>query len=1345
MAARGDDLRRIGDFEALCRYLEDALGWPLGEGEYDFDALTFQYEPDELGLKDEYADAIESIHQLRPVVEGQPWGIFFVRFRKKKLPVGVLRRVLSQLALKKRASANKAERAAWAVDDLLFVSAFGDEIRNREIAFAHFHQHGGDLPTLRVIGWDGNDTPLKLDYLQGVLANKLRWPADPTDADAWRALWRSPFRLRPGHVIRKSDELAQELAKLARAIRDRAQAVMKAESAKGPLTRLYDAFKKALIHDLTPEGFADTYAQTITYGLLTAAISRTEMSEGRHGTSLLASDLAEMVPVTNPFLKEMLQTFLEAGGRKGGIDFDELGVQDVVELLRGEDTDLPAILRDFGNRTRGEDPVIHFYEHFLKAYNKQLKVQRGVFYTPQPVVSYIVRSIHELLQTEFGLEDGLADTTTWGEMLRKHPEMKLPLLTDSPGETQTISPDEPFVQILDPATGTATFLVEVIDVIHRTLTAKWKQQRLNETQQRDAWNDYVPRHLLPRLHAFELMMAPYAIAHMKIGLKLTETGYCFGTEERARIYLTNALEPWVKQLPLIGFDALAHEAAAVNEVKRHKRFTVVIGNPPYAGISSNNSDYAIRLVDAYKVVDGEALGEKKLWLQDDYVKFIRLSQMCLNETSVGILGFITNHGFLDNPTFRGMRQSLMRSFPALQILDLHGNANKGEQAPGGGDEQNVFEIRQGVAVTLGVAPIQTHEARVDHSHLWGLRAEKYKWLTEHAVGTTTWARLTPTSPYRFFVPRNQDTLAEYQRFFPLEKVVRDRTVGMITARDALTMHFTRDEVVQTVKRFSSLSVKEARAEFGLGKDARDWSVERAQEDLRTHRLSEKFLRSVLYRPFDVRYTFYTGTSRGFIGQPQKRIMAHLDGNKNWALCISRFNRQKSLGYFFASRTLTDFHLLDTVADSMTVFPLYLSAEVSDQHELSLGGGDQPNFAPEFLVAFSNHLKIAKRQTSGLPSGCTPEDVFHHAYAVFHSPSYRNRYAEFLKVDFPRLPLAGDLQLFRELAQFGGELAALHLLESPRLAQPLTEFIGGRNPMVEKVSWSHDTVWVDKAQTTGFRGVREEVWNFHIGGYQVCEKWLKDRKGRALSKDDIAHYHKIVIALSETIRLMTEIDRVIDQHGGWPGAFATSTAAEEGGGEPEPPAQAPRAATERAPKKQQASNDLFGSASVPQAPASQPDEADTPRADLDDTDAVCAAIRQHLSNSQTRSRDDAITTLARALGYQRTGSIIREALDKAIRTAVRRGILKNEGGGLSLRYRTLEQHVEDDRDGLKTQFLAALDGRAWIDREDAVVAFTRWMGFRRTGSKIEEVAASLINGLLREGRLEKDGNQIRRIG
>lgn len=368
MDANLERLRSIKSLPSLVKYLSVDLGWPIDPSDED---IYFEYEADELGLDPKIAVKIKKIKQLRPFVTGQPWGIFFVEFEKKKLPVVVLRSILSHLVLKKRASANKSDAKRWEPDDLLFISAFGDEATDqREIAFAHFHQEAGDLPTLRVLGWDGADTPLKLEYVEATLQDKLHWPADEDDVEAWRRQWRSPFRHRVGHVIRTADMLADVLAGLARRIRDAATTLLAAETQKGPLTKLYKGFQTALIHDLKPEDFADTYAQTITYGLLTAAISRTDMS-GELGTALIAENVTDMVPVTNPFLREMLEEFLKVGGRKRGIDFDLLGVQDVVELLRGPETDLPAILRDFGNRTRGEDPVIHFYEHFLSAYNKK--------------------------------------------------------------------------------------------------------------------------------------------------------------------------------------------------------------------------------------------------------------------------------------------------------------------------------------------------------------------------------------------------------------------------------------------------------------------------------------------------------------------------------------------------------------------------------------------------------------------------------------------------------------------------------------------------------------------------------------------------------------------------------------------------------------------------------------------------------------------------------------------------------------------------------------------------------------------------------------------------------------
>jgi hypothetical protein len=522
------ELANIRTFPSLVRYLRDRMGWPIETD--DFEQLTFEYSPEELGIDAKNAAKIQEIRRLRPLVPNQPWGIFFVKFEPKRLPVIALRRILSQVALKKRASANRAERQAWVADDLLFVSNYG-EGDERKISFAHFSVPGDriELPTLKVLGWDNLDTALHLAEVARELTSRLAWPDDANNVELWRSTWRGAFTLRHGEVVTTSKELSISLAQLAQAIRDRIRTALRIETDQGPLTKLMKAFQEALVHDLDADGFADMYAQTIAYGLLSARISDPEKKT--------ADDFAAHMR-TNPFLRELMETFLKVGGRRGkaggpGIDFDELGVSEVVDLL--DAAQMEAVIQDFGDKNRQEDPVIYFYELFLSEYDNQLKVQRGVFYTPQSVVSYIVRSVHELLQTEFGIVDGLADPITWGEMLNRHPGLKLPPLTDVPGETKTISPDEPFVQILDPATGTATFLVETIDVIHRTLVAKWQKQGLSDAQQRTAWNEYVPKHLLPRLHAYELMMAPYAIAHMKLGLKLHETGYRFGTGTRPHL------------------------------------------------------------------------------------------------------------------------------------------------------------------------------------------------------------------------------------------------------------------------------------------------------------------------------------------------------------------------------------------------------------------------------------------------------------------------------------------------------------------------------------------------------------------------------------------------------------------------------------------------------------------------------------------------------------------------------------------------------------------------------------------------------------------------------------------
>ena len=563
----------IHTFPQLVKYLRDELDWPIESN--DFEELTFDYTPEELGIDRKSAAKIQEIRRLRPLSPNQPWGVFFVKFEPKQLPVVALRRILNAVVLKKRASANKSERAAWSTEDLLFISNYGQG-KTRQISFAHFTQdpEGQELATLKVLGWDNLDTPLHIASVADALRQNLGWPDDEDDVDRWRETWRSAFTLRHKEVIATSKELARRLAVLARDIRVRIRDVLTIEMKDGSVTRLMKAIQTALIHDLDEDGFADMYAQTITYGLLSARIAEPGLSD--------ESGSSARLPVTNPFLKELMETFLHVGkpgsSRGAALDFDELGATEVVKLL--EAANMKAILIDFGDRNPQEDPVIHFYELFLKEYDAKKRMQRGVFYTPRPLVSYIVRSVHELLQAEFGLEDGLADTGTWGDMVKRHHDLTIP---------EGVKPSDRFVTILDPATGTGTFLVEVIDITHRTLVDRWKKEGRSEKEILDLWNDYVPKNLLPRLHGYELLMAPYAIAHMKVGLKLHETGYRFESDERARIYLTNALEPahdFSGQLEFAVL-ALAHEADAVNQVKRHERFCVIIGNPPYSGHSWN--------------------------------------------------------------------------------------------------------------------------------------------------------------------------------------------------------------------------------------------------------------------------------------------------------------------------------------------------------------------------------------------------------------------------------------------------------------------------------------------------------------------------------------------------------------------------------------------------------------------------------------------------------------------------------------------------------------------------------------------------------------------------------------
>ena len=780
-----------------------------------------------------------------------------------------------------------------------------------------------------------------------------------------------------------------------------------------------------------------------------------------------------------------------------------------------------------------------------------------------------MRSVDELLRTEFGLEDGLADTTTWGEMAKRHEDLKIP---------EGTPPGQAFVQILDPATGTGTFLVEVIDLIHNTMVEKWKSRGHGDKKIQALWNEYVPKHLLPRLHGYELLMAPYAIAHLKIGLKLFETGYRFESDERARVYLTNALEPaGDKQLTLDFLPALAHEAAAVNEIKQKQRFTVIIGNPPYFGEAGRGGDWIAALMRgreiqngrgtlSYFEVDGEPLNERNpKWLNDLYVRFTRLSQWLLERAGVGVHGFITNHSYVDSPTFRGMRWALLVTFGQLFLLDLHGNLKKKERPPDGGKDENVFDIQQGVALGLFINKAgKRGTAKLHHAELWKLRESKYETLLSTDVGSTEWTVLRPQRPFYLFVPQDTALKAEYEQGWKITDVIPVNGVGMTTARDHVVIDFDQAPLLERTREFrdSIDSDEELCRQLGIPLK-KGWNIPNARKLIGAEKELGEYIRPVLYRPFDQRSIFYHDS---LVWRTVKQIMGHMLAGENQALCIGRAGQvigSSVWDVLFASTFPSELNLFRRGGNCL--FPLYLYPEVGKADESLFSrwskgkDGRTPNLDSGFVAQLADavDLRFVSDGCGDLRKAFGPEDVVAYIYAVFHSPGYRECYEAQLKLDFPRVPLPGSVDLFRRLAEAGHHLLALHLLESPKLGKPITTYTGPKNPEVGRVGWSNGTVWLDAGKTSAreghratkpgticLRGVPAEVWDFQIGGYQVCHKWLKDRKGRTLSDEDVSHYQKIVVALNETIRIMAEIDEVIEGHGGCPDAFQAGSEADE---------------------------------------------------------------------------------------------------------------------------------------------------------------------------------------------------------
>jgi len=893
-------------------------------------------------------------------------------------------------------------------------------------------------------------------------------------------------------TIRHPEELAARMAKIARLMRSLIFNAYQQEKT-GALHNQFESFRKVLMDSLTVEAFADMYAQTVCYGLFAAKCSAFNQPFSR-------IHAGHYVPKTNPFLRNLFSQIV-------GIELDERlvwAVEHLVVVLNH--ADIAEILKDFGKQTRQEDAVVHFYETFLKHYDPTMREMRGVYYTPEPVVSYIVRSVDILLKQRFKLRDGLADNSRLKSGLHQ-------------------------VQILDPAVGTGTFLYAVFNHIF----AKFMKNK-------GLWSTYVSEHLLPRVQGFELLMAPYTVAHIKLGLQLQEMGYQFDSDERLRIFLTNTLEEAFEKgsTPTLPFmEWLLNEGRDASEIKRDSPVMVIIGNPPYSGHSANVGGWIINLLKGfdergakiadYFQVDGKPLKERNSkWLNDDYVKFIRFAQWRIEQTGYGILGFITNHGYLDNPTFRGMRQALMQDFDEIYVLDLHGNSKKKEKSPDGSLDKNVFDIQQGVAISLFVKhqSKQQQATKVFHAQLWGKRESKYAWLEKQDVKTTHWEELKPTSPFYLFIPQDVTLREEYEQYWKVTDMMPLHGVGMTTARDEFVIDHDKDALLTRIMAFrnAALSDDELHDKFNIRKK-KGWDIRKAWQMLQNieEKEFEKYLTEVLYRPFEKRYIYYHDA---VVWRTVKKIMQHMLAGENLGLITRRqMLPSQPCTYFYTSNNLiSDGVIRSDNRGGESLFPLYIYPTTDLLNSSSTKR--KPNFAPNFIKDIATGLKLQfiDDGTGDLSTTFGPEDIFHYLYAVFHSPIYRERYAGFLKIDFPRLPLTRDKTLFQQLAKLGSRLVTIHLMEADIESESCYPIEGDN--LVEKITYKNEKVYINKTQY--FDHVTEAVWQCHIGGYQVCQKWLKDRKGRQLSYDDCTHYLYILAALEQTLDLMAKIDQTIPE-------------------------------------------------------------------------------------------------------------------------------------------------------------------------------------------------------------------------
>ena len=917
------------------------------------------------------------------------------------------------------------------------------------------------------------------------------------------------FLLQDPTQIRSSNKLAEYMAIHARTIRTVITGILKEDGEGLPLVDerqrslpmflelygLYSKIKQELRPFLNTRSFADMYAQTIVYGLFIARYNDAGTKTFNRFEAI--GKLQEESALLNSFFTHIAS----AGKKHPTLD---VVIDKLCSLYQTCDI---SILLD--NDKRG-DAIIHFYEDFLAYYDPALRKSLGVFYTPYQVVQYLVSMVDKSLVEDFGIAGGLSNND--------HFEMEVASeeYVERKRTRHTKKISVPKVAILDPAAGTGTFHVEAIKYIKNTYFSGARSA---------FYDEYIRNEngLLSRMIGFEIMMTSYVVAHLNIRRTIKETlNHTPNGQISTNIFLPNTLAPpntdleRNEQISLFDFSAaIADEAYNADTWKTRRPIKVIMGNPPYLAASATPYD-----IEAYKLeTDGTTkLKEKNAkWLNDDYVKFFRFSEQIINRNGKGILAFVSNNGYLDNPTFRGMRASLLRTFDKIYIVDLHGSANKQEKAPDGGKDENIFDIKQGASLFVGMKTTTSDEwAKVYHADLWGGRKQKFDYLQKAGVQYSE-LQLDPKMVY--FIPYWNDDKETYAKGVSLADLFPANVVGIVTARDALCIQDDRADIESVLREFQMKDAETLRHQYNLGKDTRDWSVEGAKRDIEA--LDGK-ITQIAFRPFDNRYTYYTGRSKGFHCMPRGGVMRHMltDPTSPVGANIGMVFGKTSRSFFppFISTNIIASRLFSALCEIAYVAPLYLRTEAAgiEKWEANL---DNEAF---------------KRLTQYLPSPPTPIEIFDYAYGVLHDPVYIERFGDFLCRDFPRIPIINappegerdfivSEEMFATYSTAGTLLRKLHLLQEKTPAELTLEPNTPTDLEIETPKYKNGILNINKNKQ--IHGIPADVWAYRIGGYQVLDKWFKSHKGKTMTIDDFDHISNVVGLIAETMKIQRDLQQM----------------------------------------------------------------------------------------------------------------------------------------------------------------------------------------------------------------------------